>query len=114
MTCLQGYIYSKRSEINDPEKLGAKLDEEDKRAALDAVKEGIDWLDENKDADKESCQDKLKVRSSDGSWLCLAHGFLAVIQEIQGIIEPIISKAYQRSGTFSKAKLSSKHGCFFV
>jgi len=75
---LEGYAYNMRNQINDEEKLGGKLDEEDKNTIEEAVKEVIEWLDENKDADKEAYQEKQK--------------------ELEGKTNPIVTKVYQQAG----------------
>jgi len=75
---LEGYAYNLRNQINDEEKLGGKLSDEDKETLEEAIKEVIDWLDEHKDAEKEEYQNKLK--------------------ELEGVSNPIITKVYQQSG----------------
>ncbi len=42
------------------DKLKDKLSEEEKKTVLDAVKEGMEWLDENSDAEADEYKDKLK------------------------------------------------------
>jgi endoplasmic reticulum chaperone BiP len=74
----EGYAYSLRNQINDKEKLGAKLSEEDKEALETAVNEAIDWLDEHKDADKEQYQEKQK--------------------ELEAVANPILQKVYAAGG----------------
>jgi heat shock protein 5 len=74
----EGYAYSLRNQINDKEKLGGKLDDDDKEALETAVNEAIDWLDEHKDADKEQFQEKQK--------------------ELEAVANPILQKVYQSSG----------------
>merc|ERR1719329_289451 len=44
---LEGYAYNMRNQVNDEEKLGSKISEEDKETIEEAVTEAIDWLDEN-------------------------------------------------------------------
>jgi len=75
---LEGYAYNLRNQINDEEKLGGKIADDDKQTLEDAVKEVIDWLDEHKDADKDAYAEKLK--------------------ELEGISNPIVSKLYQQGG----------------
>jgi len=53
---LEGYAYSMRNTIDDSDKLGDKIDEEDKETIEEAVTATIDWLDENPDADAEEYQ----------------------------------------------------------
>merc|ERR1712166_832793 len=75
---LEGYAYNMRNQVNDEEKLGSKIDDDDKETIEEAVTEAIDWLDENADADKEELDEKLK--------------------ELEGVCSPIVSKIYQESG----------------
>jgi heat shock protein 5 len=75
---LEGYAYSMKNTVEDEEKLGGKISEEDKETITKAVSETIEWLDEHKDADKEQLDEKKK--------------------EIEGICNPIVSKVYQQSG----------------
>merc|ERR1712182_162417 len=42
---LESYVYSIKSQLDD--KMGEKIDEEDK----ETLKEALDWLDDNQDAD---------------------------------------------------------------
>ena len=57
---LENYIYSMKNSIDDPEKLQKKLDEDDKKTIKDAVKDAQDWLENNKEADKETYEGRLK------------------------------------------------------
>jgi len=75
---LENYIYSMKSTIDDEEKVGDKISEEDKETITEALNEANDWLDENDDADKEELEAKLK--------------------EVQDVCSPIISELYQAGG----------------
>jgi len=75
---LEGFAYNMRNQIEDKEKLGGKISDEDKTTIEEAVKETLEWLDENTQATKEEYADKLK--------------------EIEGITNPIVSKLYQQAG----------------
>ena len=75
---LEGYAYSMRNTINDSDKLGDKIDEEDKETIEEAVTATIDWLDENPDADAEEYQEKQ--------------------QELEEVCNPIVTKLYQEAG----------------
>jgi len=75
---LEGYAYNLKNQINDNDKLGSKISEEDKEALEKAIKETLDWLDENREADKESFESKRK--------------------ELESVSNPIISKVYQQHG----------------
>jgi len=58
--------------------LANKLDEDQKSIIDEAVKEVIEWLDENPTAEKEDYEEKQK--------------------ELQNKVNPIISKVYQQGG----------------
>jgi len=75
---LEGYAYNLKNQINDNEKLGSKIGEEDKETLEKAIKEALDWLDENRDADKDGFETKRK--------------------ELEGVANPILSKVYQQQG----------------
>lgn len=72
---LEGYLYGLKNQVNDEEKLGAKLSEEDKETIQNAVDEKIEWLDENQEAEAEEFKDAKK--------------------EVEDIVQPIISALYQ-------------------
>jgi len=72
---VEGYAYSLKTQINDKEKLGAKLSEEDKKTIETAVEEKIQWLEKNPEADTEEYKAKKK--------------------ELEDIVQPIMSKLYQ-------------------
>jgi heat shock protein 5 len=75
---LEGYAYNMRNTIEDKEKLGGKISEEDKETISEAVKEALEWMDDNREASKEDYQQKLK--------------------DLEGKCNPIVSKVYQASG----------------
>jgi len=75
---LEGYAYSMRNTITDEEKLGGKIEDEDKETIDEAITETIDWLDENPDAEKDDYDEKLT--------------------ELEGICNPIVEKLYQEHG----------------
>jgi len=72
---LESLAYNLRNQINDEEKLADKLDEDDKNTIDEAVKEVIEWLDENPTADKEDYEEKQN--------------------ELNNIANPIIGKVYE-------------------
>eukprot|EP00998_Keelungia_sp_KM082_P006420 NODE_266_length_2176_cov_334.257199_g260_i0.p1 GENE.NODE_266_length_2176_cov_334.257199_g260_i0~~NODE_266_length_2176_cov_334.257199_g260_i0.p1 ORF type:complete len:646 (-),score=261.18 NODE_266_length_2176_cov_334.257199_g260_i0:163-2100(-) len=72
---LEGLAYSLRNQINDEDKLADKLDEDDKATIDEAVRETIEWLDDNPSAEKEDYEEKQ--------------------QELQNKVNPIISKTYE-------------------
>ena len=75
---LETYAYNMKNTINDADKLADKLEEDDKSTIDSAIKEVLEWLDENQAAEKEDYEEKLK--------------------EVEGICNPIVSKVYQKSG----------------
>jgi len=72
---LESYAYSLKNQLNDKEKLGGKLSDEDKEKIEGAVEETIKFLDANPDADPEECKSKKK--------------------ELEEVSQPIIAKLYQ-------------------
>ena len=76
---LEGYCYSLKNSITDEEKgLADKISEEDKESLEEAIKETLEWLDENQEAEKDDYDEKKK--------------------ELEGIANPIISQAYASEG----------------
>ena len=75
---LESYAYSLKNQINDNEKLGAKLSDEDKEKIEEAVNEKISWLEENQEADGED--------------------FKAQKKELEDAVQPIIARLYQGAG----------------
>merc|ERR1712223_572508 len=75
---LESYAYSLKNQINDKEKLGAKITDEDKEKIEEAVNEKISWLEENQEADGED--------------------FKAQKKELEDTVQPIIAKLYQQGG----------------
>ena len=67
-----------RNSIDDNEKLGNKISDEDKETIRGAVEEALAWLMEHPEETKEAYSDKVK--------------------EIEGVCNPIISKVYQGAG----------------
>jgi len=72
---LESYLYGLKNQLNDDEKLGGKLSDDDKTTIEEAVEEKIEWLSENDDAD--------------------ADDFKAAKKEVEDIATPIISQLYQ-------------------
>jgi len=75
---LENYLYSMKNTVTDQKKLGEKISEDDKKTVLDAVEEGIKWVDANVNADEDAYKEKQK--------------------EVEGVCNPIISKLYQAGG----------------
>jgi len=72
---LEGYLYGLKNQVKDKEKLGGKLSEEDTTTVMEAVDEGIEWLDENQEADPEEFKEQKKA--------------------VEDIVTPIISALYK-------------------
>jgi heat shock protein 5 len=75
---LEGFAFSMKNTINDKEKLGDKISEDDKETIEEAIKKAVEWLEENPDADKEQYEEKRK--------------------ELESVTNPIITKLYQEHG----------------
>ena len=57
---LETYIYNMKNQINDKDKLADKLESDEKEKIETAVKEALEWLDDNQSAEKEDYEEKLK------------------------------------------------------
>merc|ERR1712054_703328 len=55
---LESQIYSVKGVVSDKEKWEGKITEEEKEEVDDAVKEAMEWLDENQEAEKDDFVDK--------------------------------------------------------
>jgi len=75
---LESYAYSLKTQINDKDKLGAKITDEDKEKIEEAVNAKISWLEENAEAEAED--------------------FKAQKKELEDTVQPIIAKLYQGQG----------------
>lgn len=76
---LESYAYSLKNQVNDKEKLGGKLSEEDKKTVMTAVEETISWLDEHQEGtDKEEYEAQKK--------------------KMEEVVHPIVSKLYPGEG----------------
>jgi len=76
---LEAYAFQLKSQINDKDKLGAKISSEDKETLEEAIKKTLDWLDEHKaTATKEEYDEQKK--------------------ELEGVANPIVTKLYQAGG----------------
>eukprot|EP00210_Caulerpa_lentillifera_P004243 g4047.t1 len=73
---LETYCYNIKNQLSD--KLGESVEEEDKEKMTKAVTEALEWLEEQTDADTDDFKEKLK--------------------EVQDVCQPVIAKAYQKSG----------------
>uniref|UniRef100_A0A7N0T4D9 Uncharacterized protein n=1 Tax=Kalanchoe fedtschenkoi TaxID=63787 RepID=A0A7N0T4D9_KALFE len=75
---LETYVYNMKNQINDKDKLADKLESDEKEKIETAVKEALEWLDDNQSAEKEDYDEKLK--------------------EVEAVCNPIITAVYQRAG----------------
>ena len=75
---LESLAYSLKNQLKDEEKLGGKLDEDDKKKISEAVESTIEWLDGHPEAETEE--------------------FKAKKEELEGVVNPIVSKLYQQAG----------------
>lgn len=74
---LETYIYNMKSTINDKDKLAAKIDSDDKTKIESALKDALEWLDDNQNADKDDYDEKMK--------------------EVEAVCNPVIKMAYEKS-----------------
>merc|ERR1712083_900595 len=72
---LESQAFSLLSQIDDEEKLGGKLSEDDKETIREACEEVTQFIQENPDADLEDFKEKL--------------------QELQELVNPIVSGVYE-------------------
>ena len=80
LNSLSSYVYGLKSQLGDSEGLGGKLDENDKKTLLDAIKETTDWIDsQGQSVSADELEEKL--------------------QEIQNVANPITSKLYNGGST---------------
>ncbi|XP_021742552.1 mediator of RNA polymerase II transcription subunit 37a-like [Chenopodium quinoa] len=75
---LETYIYNMRSTVDDRDKLADKIDSDDKEKIEAALKEALEWLDDNQNAEKEDFEEKMK--------------------EVEAVCNPVIKQAYEKSG----------------
>lgn len=71
---LENYVYSVRNTLNDDEKIGDKLSQEDKDTLENKVKETIEWIEEHQEAEKDEYDEKYK--------------------ELEKVTQPIFTKLY--------------------
>ena len=72
---LDNYIFSIKKTIEDTDKLGDKITDDEKSSIKDAISTAEEWLKENHDASKEEFEEQQK--------------------KIESVANPIVSKAYQ-------------------
>ncbi|KAJ3139759.1 ATPase with role in protein import into the ER [Irineochytrium annulatum] len=76
---LENYIYTIKNQVTDEDKLGGKIDTNDKKGILDAVKEKVEWLESNAST---ASKEELEEQQS----------------ELEAIVNPITSKLYGGAG----------------
>nr|XP_027103294.1 mediator of RNA polymerase II transcription subunit 37a-like [Coffea arabica] len=74
---LESYIYSMKSSIRYDEKLAGKIESDDKESIETALKDALEWLDDNQNAEKLDYDEKMA--------------------ELEAAFNPIIRKAYESS-----------------
>eukprot|EP01006_Ploeotia_vitrea_P043167 TRINITY_DN66697_c7_g11_i1.p1 TRINITY_DN66697_c7_g11~~TRINITY_DN66697_c7_g11_i1.p1 ORF type:complete len:681 (-),score=155.34 TRINITY_DN66697_c7_g11_i1:63-2105(-) len=57
---LETFAYALRNQINDAERLGERMEEEDKKVIDAAVQQILDWLDENADPEADASREQYK------------------------------------------------------
>ncbi|KAJ5899589.1 Endoplasmic reticulum chaperone BiP [Penicillium taxi] len=72
---LENYAFSLKNQVGDDSGLGGQIDEDDKQTILDAVKETIDWLEDN-------------------AATATAEDFEEQKEQLSGVAYPITSKLY--------------------
>ena len=72
---LDNYLFSMKNQVEDPEKLGKKMSEDEKSTIKSALKDAESWLKDHNDAKKEEFEEHLK--------------------KLEGICNPIIQKYYK-------------------
>merc|ERR1711879_160676 len=74
---LESAAYNLKNQLEDEEKLGGRLSDEDKETPFEAANDVIDWLDDNPDADRDDYKEKQ--------------------QEFDDIAQPILKDFYQQN-----------------
>uniref|UniRef100_A0A2N9HLN5 Uncharacterized protein n=1 Tax=Fagus sylvatica TaxID=28930 RepID=A0A2N9HLN5_FAGSY len=80
---LETYIYTMRSTIGDKDKLADKIDSDDKEKIESTLKEALEWLDDNPNAEKEDFDEKLKE---------------VEVERGEAVCNPVIKQVYEKSG----------------
>ncbi|KAI0370882.1 heat shock protein 70 [Pilatotrama ljubarskyi] len=79
LNSLSSFVYGLKTQLADQDGLGGKLEDEDKKAILDVVKETTEWIEENgQSATAEDLEEKLA--------------------DVQSVVSPITSKLYTGGG----------------
>ncbi|KAK2976916.1 hypothetical protein RJ640_024750, partial [Escallonia rubra] len=75
---LETYIYNMKSSVGDSDKLGDKIDSDDKEKLESALKDALEWLDDNQHAEKDELDEKMK--------------------ELEDVFNPVVRQAYAEHG----------------
>lgn len=76
---LEAYVFSMKSTVRDNDKFAEKIDEDDKEKIESALKEAMEWLDSNVEAEKEELEERM--------------------EELEAVCNTIMKKAYEESAT---------------
>lgn len=105
LNSLSSFVYGLKNQVSDSDGLGGKLDDDDKKTILDAVKEATEWIDENgSSASVEDLEEKLAGKYN----RILAFLMLIIFAEVQGVVNPITTKLYS-GGAASSDEEDSGH-----
>lgn len=85
---LETYIFNMKSTIEDKDKLADKIESDDKEKVEAALKEALEWMEENQNADKDDFEEKMK--------------------EVEAVCNPVIKMAYEKSGGKASASDDSE------
>ncbi|KAK3017237.1 hypothetical protein RJ639_005525 [Escallonia herrerae] len=75
---LETYIYNMKSTVGDSDKLADRIDSDDKEKIESALKDALQWLDDNQQAEKDDFDEKMK--------------------ELEDLLNPVINEAYAKHG----------------
>ncbi|KAL0375757.1 UNVERIFIED_CONTAM: Luminal-binding protein 3 [Sesamum calycinum] len=89
---LETYVFNMKSAINDDDKLANKIEADDKEKTENALRDAVEWLENNEEADKEELEEKMR--------------------ELEAVWGPVVRKAYEESGTTSSDDHEQEEGPF--
>ena len=82
LNSLSSFVYGLKGQLADQEGLGGKIDDDDKKKILEALKDTTDWIDEyGQSATAEDLEEKLS--------------------EVQAVVNPNTSKLYAGSNQYA-------------
>ena len=82
---MEGYVYTFKNQVQDKEKLGSKLSDDDKETITRAVEETISWLEDHQEATEEEYEAQKK--------------------KLEEVVQPTISKLYEEREGANKDEL---------